>query len=252
MPPTRRAGAVTKPPITHHSLAPQPTTSSATYCRPSAAVLLLPLQIRGSSGEIKFNWKFLVADVTLRVFGTDFLSHFLLLVDVAHWLLVKIDSYLSTPLQTAPSNLALHIIAPTDTYAHLLTSCTDVFRLELSQTPMSLAKHGIYSRIKTKGTPVFTKFRRMVSNRLAAVKQTFAEINEMGLCQKASTSWSSPLHMILEKDDSLLLCGDYVHLSMQTELDHFHIPNYADVIFYLQKVKAFSTLDLLKGSNQGL
>ncbi|XP_068238492.1 uncharacterized protein [Palaemon carinicauda] len=43
---------------------------------------------------------------------------------------------------------------------------------------------------------------------MEAAQQTFAEMEEMGVCQKASSRWSSPLHIILKRDGSLCLCRD--------------------------------------------
>ncbi|XP_068204280.1 uncharacterized protein [Palaemon carinicauda] len=78
------------------------------------------------------------------------------------------------------------------------------------------------------GPPVFEKFRGLAPERLAAAKQTFPEMEEMGLCQKASSPWSSPLYIILKKDGSLCPCGDYKHLIMQTEPDLYPLSNIAD------------------------
>ncbi|XP_068237000.1 uncharacterized protein [Palaemon carinicauda] len=113
-----------------------------------------------SFGNGTFNLNFLIADVTLLILGADFLSHIHLLVDVAHRRLVNADSYLSTPLQPGPFNLAVHISAPMDAYAHHLTSYSEVFRPEHCQTPTAPDKHSNYHHIKTTGPPVFAKFRQ--------------------------------------------------------------------------------------------
>ncbi|XP_068211785.1 uncharacterized protein [Palaemon carinicauda] len=130
----------------------------------------------------------------------DFLSQFHLLVDVVHRRLVNADSYLSSPIQPAPLNLTLHNSIPRDAYAHLITSYLEVFRPELRQTPTAPAKRSIYYHIKMTGPPFFAKFRHLAPDRLAATKQTFAEMEEMGLCQKTSSPWSSPLHIVPKKD----------------------------------------------------
>ncbi|XP_068237199.1 uncharacterized protein [Palaemon carinicauda] len=100
--------------------------------------------------------------------------------------------------------------------------------LEHRQTLTVPAKHGIYHHIKTTGPSVFTKFRRLASDRLAAAKQTFAVIEEMGLCQKASSPWSSPIQIVVKRDGSIP-CEDYRRLNMQTEPNHFPLLNIADV-----------------------
>ncbi|XP_068226574.1 uncharacterized protein [Palaemon carinicauda] len=52
------------------------------------------------------------------------------------------------------------------------------------------------------GPPVFTRIRRLALDRLAAAKQTFAEMEEMGFCHNASSPWSSTLYIVLKKDGS--------------------------------------------------
>ncbi|XP_068240215.1 uncharacterized protein [Palaemon carinicauda] len=175
-------------------------------------------------GNFKFNWNFLVADVTLPILDADFLSHHLL-VNVTHQRLVKADSYLLTPLQTIPSNLPPSPLQHTHGCLHPLPRHTRKFSFQI-----------ITNR---------TKFRRLILDRLAAAEQTFTEIEERGLCQKASSLWSSPLHIVLKKDGSFHQCGDCRRLNMQTEPDHYLLPNIADVTSYLHKAKVFSTLDLL-------
>ncbi|XP_068207471.1 uncharacterized protein [Palaemon carinicauda] len=150
---------------------------------------------------------FLVADVTSPLLHDVFLSHFPVLVDVANRRLVNADSYSLTPLQPSPFDLTLHIIVPMDPYAHLLTSYSEVFRSELRQTPMIPTNHGIYHHIKTTGPPVFPIFMCLASYHLEAAKQTFAEMAEMDPCQKASSPWRSPLHIVLKKDGSLCPYG---------------------------------------------
>ncbi|XP_068212694.1 uncharacterized protein [Palaemon carinicauda] len=140
---------------------------------------------------------------------------FHLLFDVAQQRLVNADVYLSTPLQPAPSNLALHISAPKNAYAHLLISYPEVFRPELRQTPTVPAKHGIYHHIKKTPPPDFAKLRCLAPDQLATAKQMLAEMEEMGLCQKASSPMVVSLIHRPEEDGSLRLCGDYRRLNMQ-------------------------------------
>ena len=61
---------------------------------------------------------------------------------------------------------------------------------------------------------------------------------------------ASPLHIVVKKDGSLRPCGDYRRLNMQTEPDHYPLPNIADITTFLHGAKIFSKLDLLKGYYQ--
>ncbi|XP_068245483.1 uncharacterized protein [Palaemon carinicauda] len=174
-------------------------------------------------------------------------SYINFLIDVAHQRLVNADSYLSTPLQPAPFNLALHISLPTDAYSHLFTTYPKVFRPELRQTPTALAKHGIYHHIKTTAPPVFAKLRCLAPDQLAAAKQTFAEKEEMSVCLKASILVITLTYRPEERwfPPSMRDCR---RLNMQTEPDEYPLTNITDVTSYLHKMKGFSTLDLLKGN----
>ncbi|XP_068250313.1 uncharacterized protein [Palaemon carinicauda] len=147
--------------------------------------------------------------VRITINSAYFLSNFILVVDVAHRRLVNTDSYLLTSLQHSPSVLVLHISAPTDAYAYLHMSYLEVFRPDLRQAATAPANHGIYHHIKTTGPPLFAIFRCLAPDQLAAAKQTLAGMEEIGLCQKGSSPWSSPFHIILKKDGSLRKCRDY-------------------------------------------
>ncbi|XP_066952492.1 uncharacterized protein [Macrobrachium rosenbergii] len=89
-------------------------------------------------------------------------------------------------------------------------------------------------------------FQRLPPKKLTAAKKTFAEM-EMGFCQKASSPWSSPLHIVTKKDGTLHPCRNYRRLNVITEADHYPLPNITKVTTFLYGTKIFSKLDLLKG-----
>ena len=204
-------------------------------------------RLRVSVGGRLLDWTFVVADVMLPILGADFLAHYNLIVDVRRQRLLHASSLASTPIDTAPGSLATHVTLLTDDYASLLQQYPDVFKPELRQQPHMPSKHGVFHHIKTTGPPVFARFRRLAPAKLAAAKQVFAEMEALGICQKASSPWSSPLHMVTKKDGSLRPCGDYRRLNMMTEPDHYPTPNISDVTSFLHGAQFFSKLDLLKG-----
>ena len=123
----------------------------------------------------------------------------------------------------------------------------DVFKPELRQHHGTPAKHGIFHHISTTGAPVHSRFRRLNPQKLSAAKASFAEMERMGICTKASSPWASPLHMVSKSDGSWRPCGDYRRLNLITEPDHYPMPNIIDITNNIGKSRVFSKLDLLKG-----
>ncbi|XP_068234283.1 uncharacterized protein [Palaemon carinicauda] len=187
---------------TRHSL-----SKSADSCLVAANRSAIPIygyeNITLLVGSTKCHWKFLVADVTLLIHGADFLLHYLFLVDVAHQQLVDTKSYSSTPLQPALLSTSAYTRIPMPTTSR----CIQKFSIQKCLSSTIPAKHGNYDHIKMIGPSVFTRFRHLILDRLAATKQTFTKMEEMGLCQKSSSQWLSPLHTVLNKDGSLCTCG---------------------------------------------
>ena len=204
-------------------------------------------RLRVSVGGRPLEWTFIVAEVMLPILGADFLAHHDLCVDVRRRRLLHAPSLTSTPIEAAHGALATQVTILDDAYAPLLQQFPDVFKPVLHKLPGVPSKHGVFHHIKTTGPPVFARFRRLAPAKLAAAKQVFAEMEALGICQKASSPWSSPLHIVVKKDGSLRPCGDYRRLNMITEPDHYPIPNISDVTSFLHGARYFSKLDLLKG-----
>ncbi|MPC63924.1 hypothetical protein E2C01_058032 [Portunus trituberculatus] len=135
-------------------------------------------------GNHKYWWNFVVANVSLPLLGADFLANYQLLVDVSRARLLDAVSLAATPIAAAPDDLTFHVIDPTDAFAHLRDSYPDIFKPELCQHPQVPVRHGIYHHIKTSGPPVFSRFRRLSPDKLIAAKQTFAELERLGICQR--------------------------------------------------------------------
>ena len=184
-----------------------------------------------------FTWKFLLADVEKPLLGADFLAHYNLLVDVK---LKKLMQHKQTQVNTVTN------ISPSS-YQDLIVQYPEVFKGSLDHNPVLPAKHGIFHHIKTSGPPVFSKYRRLPPEKLRAAKNIFAKLERQGICQKAASPYASPLHLVPKPDGDWRPCGDYRRLNMDTEPDHYPLPNITDVTSSLHKAKLFSKLDLLKG-----
>ena len=197
-----------------------------------------------------YKWDFTVADVHFALLGADFLGHFHILVDVKRQAMISADSLTRTPLRVSNIAAPITILQTDEPYNHLQKEFPQVFKPELKQDPTKPAKHHIVHHIKTMGPPVHSKFRRMAPEKLKIAKAVFREMEQAGLCQKASSPWSSPLHMVQKEDGSWRPCGDYRRLNMMTEPDHYPLPNIQDITNNIQQSSIFSKLDLLKGYYQ--
>ncbi|KAK3875377.1 hypothetical protein Pcinc_019744 [Petrolisthes cinctipes] len=51
-------------------------------------------------------------------------------------------------------------------------------------------------------------FGDWLEDKLVVAEQTFAELERLDICQKASSPWASPLHIVTKKDGTLRPCGD--------------------------------------------
>ena len=195
-----------------------------------------------------FTWNFVVASVQQPLLGADFLAHFNLLVDIAGRRLLSSDTFSTLPLLLAGGRSQINSSAyTTGPYSFLFDEFKDVVRAELKQVPGASARHGIFHHISTNGPPVHSRFRRLPPAKFQAAKAAFAEMERMGVCQKAGSAWASPLHMVPKPDGTWRPCGDYRRLNAQTVPDHYPLPNIADVTTNLNGAKVFSKLDLLKG-----
>ena len=194
-----------------------------------------------------FTWDFILADVKTPLLGADFLGHHGLLVDVANRKLLDVDTFRSTPLGSRRWHSEICSVRPDTPYDVLCQDFPEVFRPELRQKPGQPAKHGIYHYIKTTGPPVYSKFRRLSPEKFHAAKQAYSEMERMGICQRASSPWASPLHLVQKTDGTWRPCGDYRRLNLITEPDHYPLPNMADLVSNLHGARIFSKLDLLKG-----
>ena len=111
-------------------------------------------------------------------------------------------------------------------------------------------KHDVVHHIETEGRPSTAKYRRLDSDKLAAAKKEFLEMERQGIVRCSDSNWASPLHMVRKADGSWRPCGDFRRLNLQTKPDLYTCPNIGDLTARLAGCKVFSKLDLRKGYHQ--
>ena len=149
-------------------------------------------------------WTFTVAKVTRPILGLDFLIDNKFVVDPAAGTITDRVTGKTVDLPTAPLTKETH------TSVNLIIG--DVYGELLSQFPAITAerspvkpKHNIVHRIPTQGGPVYCKPRRLTAT---AVKAAFEKLLEDGVISRSTSSWCSPLHLVVKKDFSWRPVGD--------------------------------------------
>ena len=138
-----------------------------------------------------FSWSFQLAPVSLPILRSDFLRHHALLVEVATAGVLDADSLdvlstVSSPSATNP--LCAHLQTVPGEIRKLLSEYLNI--LSSNGVSSSTPKHSVFHDLSmVSGLPVFSQAHRLDPDKL--------------------TPWSSPLHMVLEPDETWRPCRDF-------------------------------------------
>ncbi|XP_011688834.1 PREDICTED: uncharacterized protein LOC105450599 [Wasmannia auropunctata] len=118
----------------------------------------------------KFQWPFIIANVTHAILGADFLKHFNLLVDLRGRCVIDGETQLkSTGRLTTTSTPTITTIIRKGDYRDLLDEFIDITR----PTHRKDAKHQVQHHIETQGPPIAEPARRLTTKKLKAARAEF-------------------------------------------------------------------------------
>ena len=199
---------------------------------------VFPLHFQGQ----RFEWNFLLADVSQPIIGADFLAAFDAVIDMYHGTILFNHKY------------TVFRCYPESSKPQREVSFVDIVREFPELTAPSGRKSDKINKIRhhivTEGPPVVHKARRLDPEKLAAAKEEFKKLEVQGIVRRSSSAWASPLHMVRKSNGSWRPCGDYRRLNTATQPDRYPVPNIMDFTANLAGCKIFSKIDLVQGYHQ--
>ena len=130
----------------------------------------------------EFKWKFVIAEVSCPIIGSDFLAHYALLPDCKNACLFDNVTGLSAKcLRQGHSQTSVKSILSEEP---ILNEFPNIIRPTGKTTP---------------GPPVFCRPRRLAPDRLRLAQAEFDMMVKEGIARRADSPWASPLHMVPKK-----------------------------------------------------
>ena len=201
-------------------------------------------------GTTDFTYTFIIADVSQRILGADFLAEFYLAPNHRDGVLLNLNNFNTLPatLASGVSSFPINFVDQLeDPFYKLLDShpkiLTPSFKIEQPD-------HGVKHHIPTEGPPCQSRPRRLAPDRLAIAKEEIEKLVKLGVCHRGKSEWASPLMVAPKPGGGWRVCGDYRRLNSMTKDDKYPVRALTDFTSELAGKTIFSKIDLIKGYHQ--
>lgn len=95
--------------------------------------------------------------------------------------------------------------------------------------------------------PVRQRMYRIPERLQPALQEELDVMQRLGVIERSSSSWSSPVVLVPKKDGTIRFCIDFRQVNAQSQFDAYPMPRLEDLIERLGKARYITTLDLCKG-----
>ena len=146
-----------------------------------------------------FRWVFVVANARNPIPGADFLKYYGLVVDMCSRRLLDIRTQLSLQgiISLSPSHSPT--LLPKKSPNNFMAFMANFRTITQPCSKDRPIKHDITHHINTTGPPVSANPRRLAHEHLKTARQESEHMLELSIIRPSSSSWSTPLHMVVKR-----------------------------------------------------
>ncbi|GFY63211.1 retrotransposable element Tf2 155 kDa protein type 1 [Trichonephila inaurata madagascariensis] len=125
-------------------------------------------------------------------------------------------------------------------------SLTKIAMNSFIKEPKLLTTHNIV----TSGSPVTTKIRHLVPEKLEIAINKFEFLLEERICRPFNGPWANPLLLVQKKTGYWKHCGDNRALNIATQTDRYPFPHLHDLTHNLHRCTIFPTHNFERAYDQ--
>ncbi|GBN16456.1 hypothetical protein AVEN_227987-1 [Araneus ventricosus] len=142
-----------------------------------------------------FPWSFIIADVSRPILGTDFLTHYGIVIDLKSKSLRDQQTTLTFTGKISTDNTSsITALKLSLNFNDLIREYNDIFD-DVERSPIKDQSHNVTHVIQAESPPVGAKAQRLALDKLIAAKQEFQNLIHKGICSLSASCWASPLVM---------------------------------------------------------